>query len=157
MNNNLNWEGIIYIKIFNKITGQIKRFKIKNLITNLGFDEIIKSFYTSAPDMQIKEFAIGTGTTSPAASDTKLSNEIYRISDSTIERSGTGQVTSEFILKGSEYTGAIEELGIFCGSLAQTWSSGAGKDTGLLLARVLWSYTLTVDEEIYFRRVDTIS
>jgi len=154
------WQGFFLVKIKDCISNKIIEKKIINNITDIAFNEIIKPLYDSLylPNIEIKELAIGTGLTAPSGTDTKLVTEVYRISDSMAPIStGTGQVTTEFILKGTEYTGPIEEIGIFAGSSALPWSGGAGKDTGLLIARILWNHTMISTEEIYFQRVDLIS
>lgn|SRR4030066_587798 len=152
------WEGVWLITIRNTKTNKLTRDIVYNTITNLAFDEIIKGLYGSSPDMEIKELAIGDGSSVPSATNTTLDNEVYRISDTTAPtRTGVGQVTTEFILLGTEYTGPIEEIGVFVGSGALPWGAGAGKDTGLLLSRILWSHTMVAEEEIYFQRVDNIS
>ncbi len=156
MINKLKWNGFYLITIKNK--GEIRTEIIKNEITNNAKDEIIKGFYGSSPDMEIKELAIGDGTTTPSVTDTILVNEVYRISDTTAPvRTGAGENTTEFVLTGTEFTGQIEEIGIFAGSGADPWGGGAGKDTGLLISRVLWSHLMLASEEIYFQRIDSIS
>lgn len=140
------------------LTGKVIEKKIiVNTITNLALNEIIKVVAGESTDMEINELAIGTGTNAPAATDTQLQTEVYRTSKTDQNSTDTGQYTTEFVLNGTEYAGAINEVGIFAGADALVWGGGAGKDTGLLLSRVLWSTTLAADESIYFQRIDNIS
>jgi len=155
--------GDILIRVWNK---KLKKFTFKkilnNQITNSARDELIKPLYGATPDMNVAFLAVGTGTTSPAATDNALVLETFRVADTDLNRTDVGQVTSEFVLDGLDYiaevaAGTISEIGFFAGSGAAAWGAGAGKDTGLLISRVLFSYTITVDEEIYFQRVDSIT
>lgn len=158
-----NWHGHILAVVRDHVTKKIKLRKIiQNQITDNAVDEIIKGLYALSPDMEIKEMAFGDGTTSPSSSDTALDNETYRVSNTELDRTDTGQVTSEFVLNYVEYlavqpSGVINEIGIFAGSSAAVWGGGAGKDTGLLIARVLFPYVLQSGEEIFFQRIDTVS
>lgn len=158
MTNKIKWNGFYLILIKNNNNGEIKKEIIKNEITNNAKDEIIKPLYGDTPDMEIKELAIGDGTSTPAATNTILDNEVYRISDTTVPaRTGIGENTTEFVLRGTEFTGQINEIGIFAGSGALPWGAGAGKDTGLLISRVLWSHDMLASEEIYFQRIDEVN
>lgn len=156
------WHGHILAVVRDHVTKDIKLKKIiKNQITDNAIDEIIKGLYGTAPDMEIKEMAFGTGTTAPSASDNSLVNETYRVSETALSKTDTGQVTSEFVLNYVEYlavvpSGVINEIGIFAGTSAAVWGGGAGKDTGLLIARVLFPYVLQNGEEIFFQRIDNI-
>lgn len=157
------WNGFILVTVKNRSNSIIKRKDIiKNTITNSALDEMIKGLYGSVPNIKIEQLALGTGTNAPSASNTTLQTETYRISDTALGRSNIGEVTSEFVLTGTEYlavvpSGVINEIGIFGGTGALTYSGGVGIDTGTLIARVLWSYTIaSVDEDIYFQRIDTI-
>jgi len=150
------WVGKWNIKIIRK-DKVLKKIVIFNQITNLAKDEMIKCFDGDYVNLTIKELAIGTGTTSPSASDTKLETEIYRVTYNESTRSGIGTRLSTFTLNGSEYAGHISELGVFAGHEAQTWSGGIGKDTGLLMSRVICDIDLESDQEIYFQRTDAIT
>lgn len=151
-------DGVYLIRKVKTLTGKIIETKIiNNTITNVALNEIIKPLVNISPDMQIKELSIGTGSTTPSGANTTLETEVYRISSTDQNITDTGQVTTEFILNGTEYAGAINEIGIFAGTSALAWGGGAGKDTGLLISRVLWSTTIAIDESIYFQRIDTFT
>lgn len=159
----LKWHGHILAVVRDHETKIIKKRKIiQNQITDSALDEIIKGLYASSPDIEIKEMAFGDGTTAPSSSDSTLVNETYRVSNTELGRTDTGQVTSEFVLNYVEYlavqpSGVINEIGIFAGTSAAVWGGGAGKDTGLLIARVLFPYTLLSGEEIFFQRIDNMT
>lgn len=150
-----NHKGLyILTKVKTKTKKIIEKKIVFNTLTKNGLNEIIKPLYAEIPDMEIKEWAIGTGTTAVSADDETLETEVYRTSKTDQNVSDTGQVTTEFVLSGVEYTGAINEIGIFAGSTAAVWGAGAGKDTGLLISRRLWSTTLAADESIYLQRIE---
>lgn len=144
----------VLTKVKTKTKEILEQKIIFNTLTNNGLNEIIKPLYNSIPDMEVKEFAVGTGTTAVSADDETLDTEVYRTSKTDQNVTDNGQVTTEFVLSGVEYTGAINEIGIFAGSTAAVWGAGAGKDTGLLISRRLWSTTLAADESIYLQRID---
>lgn len=153
-----NGDYLLTIKKKNKI---IDKFIIENQTTKYARDELSKSLLGDTPDIEIKYIAFGTGTTVPTENDQTLSYETYRVGDSSLIRTDYGQITSEFVLTGLEYTaivppGTINEIGIFAGSSALAWGAGVGADTGLLISRVLWSYTLDADDSIFIQRIDSI-
>lgn len=158
LHNKSTYKGIFMIHKYKTKTGEImEKAIINNTITNIALNEIIKPIINTTPDMEIKELAVGTGTTAPATTDTTIETEVYRVSKTDQSITDTGQVTTEFVLNGTEYAGAINEIGIFSGSGALSWGGGSGKDTGLMITHVLWSTTLAADESIYFQRIDTIA
>lgn len=152
-----NHKGLYILKKVKTKTLQIIEKKIiTNTLTNNALNEIIKSFYGSVPDLEVKEFAIGTGSTAVSATDEKLVTEVYRTSKTDQNVTDNGQVTTEFILSGDEYVGAINEIGIYAGFAAAAWGGGVGKDTGTLISRRLWSTTLSADESIYLQRIENM-
>jgi len=148
-------KGIYLLKKVNTKTLKVIEKKIiYNTLTDIALNEIVKPFYGGVPDIEVLEFAIGTGTDPEKSDDTTLQTEVFRTSKTDQNVTGTGEVTTEFILSGVDYTGAINEIGIFAGSLAAVWGAGAGKDTGLLVSRRLWSTILSADEAIYVQRIE---
>ena len=159
----LKWKGSY------KIITRKGIFVRDNLIMNLAFDELIKAFYSNT-NLTYRYIAIGedNGTILPlAATNTALGDEVYRIPVVSKLRTGTGELTSRatltadepnYLLIGSGDIGDvnIEEIGLFAGN-ALPWDGGAGKDTGLLVSRILWRYSKESTEEIRFERVDKIS
>lgn len=161
MNEKIKWKGKIIIKKIRN--GKIISHRVEyNLITNLGLDELLKSFYT-VDDMHYRYLAIGTGNTAAAANDTTLETEIYRTPIITQTKTGTGELTSRAILLETEpwdevpppagYQCTIKEIGYFGG-----WQATITPDSGILIARLV----LTTPEDKYdneqvvFTRVDSI-
>lgn len=156
-----NHSGYIFINVYKKKKNIYKKI-IKNQITSLARAEIIKPIYGESPDMEMSQLAFGSGNSTPSVSNTTLDNELYRVADTDLYTSDTGQATSAFYLSGVEYlaivpSGVIEEIGFFAGSTAQAYGSGAGIDTGLLISRVLWSYEIESDYNVYIQRIDNIT
>jgi len=139
-----------------KITEQVT---LKNTITNLLFNlyrDALAGDWGNILDAKIKHIAIGDGTTAPAVTDTTLDNEVFRVALTDEDATITAQYTTVFYLAPDEAVGAIEELGWYAGTGSNDWGGGAGKDTGTLIARVLWSHTKTAVESIQFERIDKI-
>lgn len=158
---NFKHSGIILVNVFKNNKSIYKKIFV-NQITDLARSEIIKPLYGATPDMTFSQLAFGDGETSPSANDTTLINELYRVADTDLYTSDTGQSTAAFYLTGTEYiaevpSGEIKEIGFFAGTSALSWSGGTGKNTGLLVSRVLWDYTIESDQNVYIQRVDTIT
>lgn len=148
----IGWQGTWLIKVIDKPTGIIKRTEIiHNRIMNAALDELIKALYSPNPDMQLAYLAIGDDSTAVADTQTTLVNEVFRTPLVTLARTGVGEVTSLAIILDSDYDGAIEEIGLFAGTTAT-----ATVNTGLMISRILWSYTKTATEELQLTRVDKI-
>jgi len=139
-----------------KITEQVV---LKNTITNLLFNlyrDALAGDWGNILDAKIKHIAIGDDNTAPAVADTTLGNEVFRVAITDEDVSVTAQYTSIFYLAPDEAIGAIKELGWFAGTGSLDWGGGAGKDTGTLIARVLYEHTKTAVESIQFERIDSI-
>lgn len=132
----------------------------QNLIMSrtFGYDyEYLRGNNTAASG-QIMHLGIGDDNTAPTATDSALGNETYRVPVISQSITGTGELTSEFYITATEFSGTIEELGIFGGYFfSEDWNGGSGVDTGMLLARILYSDTKTTNEELLIQRIDTFS
>jgi len=80
-----------------------------------------------------------------------LDNEVFRAPFLTKARTGIGESTAIALITDTDYDGPIEEIGVFAGS-----GASGSVDTGLMISRVLWSYTKTATEELQFTRIDKI-
>lgn len=149
----LKSKGIFRIYSRNTKTNEVKKVgEINNLIMNDTLDTLINIYANTSPDLELKYLAIGDGNTAVSGSDETLDNEVFRTAYDTRTKTNTGEITSVFYILDSDYSGSIEEIGIFGGSTA-----GAGADSGTLIARVLWSYTKSASEELYITRIDRIT
>lgn len=135
---------------------------IFNRIMNNALDEVIKAFYgTGETDLILKHIAIGDDDTPNLDTMTELVNEVYRVPIVSKLKTGTGQVQSIGVLLDTEppdLSGivTIREIGFFCGSGSINWSSGLGKDTGLMISRIILDpvESKTATEQINFVRED---
>jgi len=145
-------------RIFEKNIFKDNKFRqideIHNLITNICLESEAKIFMNVSPNLAIKYLAIGDDNTAVAATDTTLTNEVFRTSFVSQLYTTTGIVTTEFYITDSDANGEdIQELGIFAGNTAT-----AIADTGRLISHVLWSYgTKSSGIELLISRIDTIS
>jgi len=146
----LKWEGIFKIKTINK-NGEVKEETIKNRITDDALIEIVKTLHGEAPDLEIAYLALGTDSTAVTDGATALGNEIFRTQPVSVVASGTGEVTSVFLVLYDEANDDIKEIGIFCGATATE-----DPDTGILLSRILWSKTKNENIEFDITRVDSL-
>lgn len=108
--------------------------------TNVGLNYLRDSLSgQNNANGRITWFAVGTGTTTPSSSDTKLANEVYR---AVLQSAGAGSTGEEHLFAfvdlafGNGYT--LSEAAIWGGS---TITSAA--NTGIMIARALLSPTIT--------------
>jgi hypothetical protein len=153
----LGWGATITIK-----SNKSPILIIKNRITNVALTDIIKALYDDT-DLVIKYVAFGTSNKVLDDTDTTLDNEIFRVPVISWAPLGYGQMQSFAIMNGDEpdyapYNGAVDirEIGWFCGSSAAAWGGGTGKDTGLMLSRILVTKNKQLGEEYQITRVDQI-
>jgi len=138
-----------------KIDGLYKMFSIKNgvkqqvgeehnIITDACLNRVASTFIccTLSFYFGIDWLAIGDDNTPVASTDTTLGNELFRTQY--VSRSNTDNVTKgDFYVTDTDFSGDIEELGIFGGLTASTTA-----DSGGLLSHVLWDYTKSSSEEL---------
>jgi len=146
------WSGKYEIKIKNIHTGKVRTKKFHNRLMNAAFQEIVKPLTGTAANIEIKYLALGTGTTAVTDNDAALDTEVFRVADSSLSATATGQVTSEFVVLAPEAVATIEEIGIFCGTSATLTAN-----VGIMMSRILWHHVKTSSEEITFRRIDTVT
>lgn len=151
------WSGKVIIKS-SKTGIQV----IRNRITNVALTEMIKAVYDN-PDMVLKHVAIGTSSKKLEDDDTTLDNEVFRVPFIQWSPLGYGQAQALSIMEGDEpdyapYNGvvSIREIGFFAGSTSLDWGGGAGKNTGLMISRILVTKNKELGEEYQFTRVDMI-
>lgn len=128
---------------------------IKNRIMDNVIDTLISTLLgLSSVDLELKYLALGTGNATVTGQETKLQNEIFRTQFQEVSKTGLGELTSLAIITENEAVTSpnfIEEIGIFGGAGATSV-----KDSGTLIARVLWKHEKTGFEEIQFKRIDRI-
>lgn len=155
MNENSSWMGQWEIEI--KENGIIKEIvPLKhNLITDVGLNLIRDGLKGDATDMEIKYVALGNDSTAPAAGQTTLVAEQFRkvVTSQNVDPITAGILYTELYVADTEAnTFKTEEIGWFAGSTAS-----ATKDTGKMIARILYSRQKASTESWTIRRTDTIS
>lgn len=144
------WRGTVDITVMR--AGQVvKRDTLRNLITDAAKDALVGRLRGSiVDDMQITYVALGTDDTTPAGGDTTLGAEVFRKQVTAQAAAGTGKARTTLFVAPDDYSGAVAEIGWFAGD-----ATGVA-DSGLLVARVLWSHTLTSLESVQIERVDDL-
>ncbi len=145
------WTGTFQIVI----EGQTRRqtINLSNLITDAGLNymrDLLDGVVN--PPTEIGYIALGSSSTAPANGDIKLGAEFFRKAVTKQEIPATGQVQTTCYVAPYEANQQIQEIGVFAGPAAS-----ATPDSGVLIARVLWSHLKTELESLQIVRTDTIS
>lgn len=143
------WKGLVRVEVRGPRGLEVVEFA--NLITDAGLN-YIRDLLDGAisGDTAIRYIALGDSSTLPAASDTKLGNEIFRKQITQQTTPGTGQLQTICYIAPYECAQQIEEIGWFAGPGATS-----AKDSGVLVARVLYSRNKTNLESLQITRTDT--
>ena len=147
--------GKIRIIVLDARTGKVKEITEKeNVLTNLLFNlyrDALAGDLTHKDDLKIWGLALGDNNTAPTVTDTLLGNETYRQALTDTDKPETGEYFTEVYIDPADGNGTIEEIGWFAGT-----SASATKDTGTLIARVLYSREKTAEEAWIIERIDAI-
>jgi hypothetical protein len=146
-----HWQGEVRITAFRD--GQVVSItELKNLITDAGLNLLISGLVGEV-DAKIKYIALGNDDIAPSNSDTKLGNEFFRKAITKQEDGGTGEIiTTTYIAPGEANTYTIKEIGWFAGENATTT-----KDSGVLIARVLYTRAKNEKESLVIERTDALT
>ncbi len=155
MKENSNWLGQWEIEI--RENGSVKEIvPLKhNLITDAGLNTLRDMLSGAITDAQIKYVALGNGATALANTDTQLVAEQFRkvVTSRNVDPITPGKLYTEIYIADTEAnTFRTEEIGWFAGVTAV-----AGVNTGLCIARILYSRQKSATESWTIRRTDTIS
>ncbi len=144
------WHG--WVKVIARYRdGRVEVDEFPNLITNAGKNLLRDVLDGTVTDGAIKYLAIGTSSTAPAATDTKLGAEVFRKQITKQEVGAAGVLTTTTYVAPYEANVSIQELGWFAGA-----SATSAKDSGILVARVLYARAKTELESLEIVRTDTI-
>jgi hypothetical protein len=114
------------------------------LLTDVGLN-LLRGAIDGQTTPKITYVALGTGTTPPASSDTKLGNEVFRKAVTSYTDGATGEETAVMFLSPNEANGiSITEIGFIGGAAT------GQPNTGTLFGRALWSHTKSSQESITF-------
>jgi len=123
-------------------TGEEQVFEYDNIITAACWTMIANNFVDSTPDntMFINMAVIGTGTSTPATSDTQLQTETYR--NNLASKSNVANLAyATAYFNATETSGTFREAGIVV--------DGTGTaNTGVLVSRVAINITKTTSQTL---------
>lgn len=152
---NSNWLGQWEIEIReNEQVKEIVPLK-NNLITDAGLNLIRDALKGDATDLQIKYVALGNDATAPANAQTQLVAEQFRkvVTSRNVDPVTPGKLYTELYIADTEANSfKTEEIGWFAGAAA-----GATANSGVMIARILYSRQKSATESWTIRRTDTIS
>lgn len=114
-------------------------------VTNAGVNLLRDSMRGVTTNTQILYVAVGTSSTAPAATDTQLGAEVFRKAlTSSADGVSAGEGVFTLYLSPQDTVGTvIAEVGWFAGS-----SASGTANSGVLVARALYSHTKTNSESI---------
>lgn len=130
--------------------------EMKNLLVTSGLNMHRDGQYGDVGDQEVKAMTIGDDSTAPDLTDTVLGNETFRKARTSQSKPANGAVKYVQYIAPAEAVGIIEELGWVAGAAVNT-ASPAGKDTGIMIARVLYSRVKTNLESLQIERTDTFA
>lgn len=150
-----NWLGQWEIEI--RENNQVKEIVpiSHNLITDVGLNLIRDALKGDVTDLQIKYVALGNDATAPANGQTVLVAEQFRkvVTSRNVDPVTAGKLYTELYVADTEANSfKTEEIGWFAGATA----SGTA-DSGVMIARILYSRQKSATESWTIRRTDTIS
>lgn len=155
MKENTSWLGQWEIEI--RENGKVKEvIPLKpNLITDAGLNMFRDALNGDVTDCKIKYVALGNDATAPANNQTKLVAEQFRkvVTSQNNDPVAAGKLYTELYVADTEGNAfKCEEIGWFAGATAS-----ATADTGIMIARILYSRQKSATESWTIRRTDTIS
>lgn len=131
------FKGKVTCKLFDKATGQLVEEKAyDNLVVSTWYSNIMAVINgESGATAVINYGAVGTGTNSPASSDTQLQTELERVTVYDNSRSAN-VLTVTFYYDETQANGSIKEFGVVAGGTSTA-------NTGTLCDRVSIDITKT--------------
>ena len=126
---------------------------VPNLLMDVGLNMIRDALNGTVTDLEIKFVALGSSNTAPANGQTQLAAEQFR-KPVTAQNVLAGVGALETLLYIPEFEAndfMTQEIGWFSGTNASSTTN-----TGLMIARVLYSRQKNSGEQWTLRRVDTI-
>ena len=138
-----------------KTSRELWRDQIRpNLITDDGLNMFRDALKGTVTDCKIKYVGLGNDPTAPANNQTTLVAEQFRkvVTSQNPDPVTAGKLYTEVYIADVEANGfKCEEIGWFAGANASTT-----KDTGIMIARVLYSRQKSSTESWTIRRTDTM-
>lgn len=145
-------KGVYNFTVRDAVTGEIKRtYYYENIIPTVGRQNIANNMTAAVPasSLLINKAALGSGTNTPANTDTILQTETYRNDVASRTNSANiGYVTAFY--NATEVSGTFREIGLFAGGTATA-------NTGVLMSRVAINITKSTSETLTVDWTLTIS
>ena len=111
--------GKLNVKHIGKDGNLIREYNFNNLVVTAGLAHIAARLVDSGSPDQMTHMGVGSGSTTPALTDTALGSQLGRVSLTSKVPSGTS-VTYTASFPAGTATGAITEAGIFNASSSGT-------------------------------------
>ena len=146
----LRWRGVVRVVVFGP-DGTCEEAVIRNTITDAGRNLLRDVLSGAVVDGEIKYMALGSSNTPPSPADTQLGAEFFRKQITRQEATGTGALETTTYIAPFEANQQIEEIGWFAGPDATD-----EPNSGVLVARVLYSRLKVQLESLQIVRIDTI-
>lgn len=148
----IGWQGKIKVIVYGQ--GFIKEvIELQNTLPNISLNMVRNALKGTVSDLKIKYLAWGSDDTAPTENDTQLGAEFGRKQVTQQVDGGDGElITTTYISPFEGNEEIIEELGWFGGA-----SANGDPNTGILIARVLYSRAKTTAESLQVERTDLIS
>lgn len=147
-----SWKGMIRVRaVYQDGTEEVHEFP--NMITTAGRNLLRDALIVGNLDILIRYVALGAGTRPPSPDDTKLEDERFRKQITKRLATADGEGKTIVYLAPFEATDfEINEIGWFAGADATE-----KKDSGILVARVLYKKQKSNLESLHIERTDTIT
>lgn len=127
-----NIKGEIILTFTNVKTGKVRRYSYKNMILTFMHNAIAQRMAGQAAG-DITYLAVGTGTTAPVESDTKLQTEIARKLISVRQYSGNVFIATTYFTT-SEANGTLREAALYGNGVGRVATTTP--DSGQIYTRV---------------------
>jgi hypothetical protein len=145
------WKGYVRCVVTDHDSGDVTVDEFPNLIVNAGKNLMRDILGGFATDARIRYLGVGTSSTAPAATDTQLVAENMRKAATSYDNSiGTGQNKTTTYLAPGDANINIQELGWFA-----TATATGTANSGVMVARTLYSHNKNAGESISVQRTDT--
>jgi len=146
------WRGRVRI-VARHVDGTVEVDEFDNAIHDAGLDLLAQALTGAVSTPEIRYIALGASDAAIDTSDTTLGDERFRKPVSLQSNPSTGEaVTTVYIAPHEAVDFTIEEIGWFAGPDATD-----DPDSGVLIARVLYSRAKTNLESLQIQRVDTFA
>lgn len=153
MQNKLLIQGVYRFRKYNRAGELVSDNSYHNIVTDVGFTLLANNLAKQIPDNDpwLNVVAVGTGTNTPASTDTQLQTELERVTT----QSGTNDATKAYITGfygHDEANGTLKEVGLFADALVGTPDDGELFSRAAINETKSNTETLTVDVTITFSR-----